>query len=175
MIWSDLARFERRETEDEAIVLYHQVVHHVHLHRNLPVVVVVHTQSKRYVVLLSTDITLEALTLSRLYKARFHLECLFRDSKQCTGLSDGQARAKAKRALHCNASLTAASLAKLEAQQQSGHGKQTFSMASLKRRVFNQHLLERICEHFAHGLSLEKSSPDYEALCNYGVITEEAA
>jgi hypothetical protein len=49
------------------------------------------------------------------------------------------------------------------------------SMASLKRRAFNQHLLDRICEHLANGQSLEKSSPDYEALCNYGVITKEAA
>jgi hypothetical protein len=32
------------------------------------------------------------------------------------------------------------------------------SMASLKRRAFNQHLHDRICEHLAHGQSLEKSS-----------------
>jgi len=48
-------------------------------------------------------------------------------------------------------------------------------MASLKRCAFNQHLIERICAYLANGQSLEKSSPDYEALCNYGVITEVAA
>ena len=48
-------------------------------------------------------------------------------------------------------------------------------MASLKRRAFNQHLLDRICAHLAAGHRLEKSSPDYEVLCNYGVITEVAA
>ena len=49
-------------------------------------------------------------------------------------------------------------------------GNVAFSMASLKRCAFNQHLIERIVRHF-----LEKPSPDYEELCNYGIITETAA
>ena len=48
-------------------------------------------------------------------------------------------------------------------------------MASLKRRAFNQHLIDRICEHLAHGQSLEKSSPDYETLCNYGIVADEGS
>lgn len=173
--WSDLSRFERLETEDEYTILYHQVLNHVQFKMNLKVVVVVHTRANRYVVLFSTDVTLDALTLYRSYKARFQIEFLFRDSKQFTGLTDCQARSKAKLHFHFNASLAAASFAKLEGHQQDPDGNHTFSMASLQRRAFNQHLLDRICEHLAHGLSLEKSSPDYEALCNYGVITEEAA
>ena len=173
--WDDLSRFERLETEEESTVLSHQGLNHVQFQRNLQVVVVVHTRANRYVVLLSTDVTLDALTLYRSYKARFHIEFLFRDSKQCTGLMDCQARSKAKLHFHFNASLTAASFAKLEGRQQDSYGNHAFSMASLQRRAFNQHLLDRIGEHLAHGLSLEKSSPDYEALCHYGVITEEAA
>lgn len=173
--WRDLSRFERLETDDDHIVLYHQVLNHVKLKRNLQVVVVVNTHSNRYVVLFSTDIALDALTLYRSYKARFQIEFLFRDSKQFTGLIDCQARSKAKLHFHFNASLTAVSLAKLEGHQQDCHGDCVFSMASLKRRAFNQHLIERICDFLAHGQRLEKSSPAYEALCNYGVITEEAA
>lgn len=173
--WSDLSRFERLETEDDHIVLYHQVLNHVTFKRNLQVVVVVNTRYNRYAVLFSTDVALDALRLYRYYKARFQIEFLFRDSKQFTGLIDCQARSKAKLHFHCNASLTAVSLAKLEARQQGHHADQAFSMASLKRRAFNQHLLDRICEHLANGQSLQKSSPDYEALCNYGIITEEAA
>jgi len=90
-------------------------------------------------------------------------------------LSDCQARSKAKLDFHFNASLSAVTFAKLEARQQNGDGDQAFSMASLKRRAFNQHLVDRICEHLANGQSLEKSSPDYEALCNYGIIADEAA
>src|SRR5947209_3138574 len=166
--WSDLSRFERLDTEDEHIVLYHQVLNHVQLKRDLQVVVVVHTQRNRYAVLFSTDVDLEPQRLYRYYKARFQIEFLFRDAKQFTGLSDCQARSKAKLDFHFNASLSAVTFAKLEARHQHGNGDQAFSMASLKRRVFNQHLIDRICEHLANGQSLEKSSPDYEALCNYG-------
>ena len=173
--WSDLSRFERLDTEDEDIVLYHQVLNHVQLKRNLQVVVVVHTQRKRYAVLFSTDVDLDALKLYRYYKARFQIEFLFRDAKQFTGLSDCQARSKGKLDFHFNASLSAVTFAKLEARQASGDGDASFSMASLKRRAFNQHLLDRICEHLANGQSLDKSNPEYEALCNYGIIDQEAA
>jgi DDE superfamily endonuclease len=173
--WSDLARFERLETEDEHIVLYHQVLNHVQLQCNLQVVVVVHTQRNRYAVLFSTDVDLEPQRLYRYYKARFQIEFLFRDAKQFAGLSACQARAQAKLDFHFHASLSAVTFAKLEARQQSGHCDQAFSMASLKRRAFNQHLIDRICERLAKGQSLEKSSPEYEALCNYGIIADEAA
>lgn len=171
----DVSRFEQLGTDDDHIVLYHQVLNHVQLKRNLQVVVVVNTQLNRYAVLFSTDVDLEPLRLYRYYKARFQIEFLFRDAKQFTGLSDCQARSKAKLDFHFNASLSAVNLAKLEARQQRSHTEQSFSMASLKRRAFNQHLIDRICEHLANGQSLEKSSPDYEVLCNYGTITEEAA
>ena len=173
--WSDFSRFECLATEDEHIVLYHQVVNHVQFKRHLQVAIVVDTQRNRYAVLFSTDIDLDALTLYRYYKARFQIEFLFRDSKQFTGLTDCQARSQTKLDFHFNASLSAVTLAKLDAHQQSGHSDQAFSMASLKRRAFNQHLIDRICEHLAKGHSLEKSSADYETLCNYGVITDLAA
>ena len=173
--FSDLSRFERLDTEDDHIVLYHQVLNHVQLKRNLQVVIVVHTLRNRYAVLFSTDIGLEPLRLYRAYKARFQIEFIFRDAKQFTGLSDCQARSKAKLDFHFNASLSAVNIAKLEARQQRGDTDEPMSMASLKRRAFNQHLLDRIVEHLANGQSLEKFSPDYEALCSYGIITKEAA
>jgi hypothetical protein len=173
--WSDLSRFERLDTEDEHIVLYHQVLHHVQLKRDLQVAVVVHTQRNRYAVLFSTDVDLEPQRLYRYYKARFQIEFLFRDAKQFTGLSDCQARSKAQLDFHFNASLSTVTFAKLDARHHTGNGDQAFSMASLKRRAFNQHLIDRICEHLADGQNLEKSSPDYETLCNYGIIADEAA
>lgn len=173
--WSALSRFERLDTEDEHIVLSPQGLNHVQLECNLQVVVVVHTRRNRYAVLFSTDVDLEPQRLYRYYKARFQIEFLFRDAKQFTGVSDCQARSQAKRDFHFNASLSAVTLAKLEARQHNGNCDQAFSMASLKRRAFNQHLIDRICEHLAHGQSLEKSSPAYETLCNYGIIADEAA
>jgi hypothetical protein len=175
MNWNDLSRLERGETEDDSIVLYHQLLHHVQFQCNLRVVVVVDTQRHRRAVLFSTDVALDALTLYRYSKARFQIEFLCRDAKQFTGLTDCQARSQATLDFHFNASLTAVSLATLEARHQKGQAASSFSMASLKRRAFNQHLIDRICEHIANGQSLEKSSPDYDALCNYGLITELTA
>ena len=173
--WDDLARFAKVETDDDDIVLYHQVLNHGQFQRNLRVVLVVDTKHHRRAVLFSTDIDLDPLTLYRYYKARFQIEFLFRDAKQFTGLTDCQARSHAKLNFHFNASLSAITLAKLTARQQHGEAASAFSMASLKRRAFNQHLIERISQHLAQGHSLEKSSPAYEELCNYGTITETAA
>jgi DDE superfamily endonuclease len=173
--WDNLSRFEKVETEDDDIVLYHQVLNHVQCQCNLSVVRVIDTKHHRRAVLFSTDVDLDALTLYRYDKARFQIEFLFRDAKQFTGLTDCQARSQAKLNLHFNASLSAVTLAKLEARQQYGEAASAFSMASLKRRAFNHHLIERISQHVAQGRSLEKSSPEYENLCNYGTITEMAA
>ena len=173
--WDDRTRFEPLETEDDHIVLYHQVVNHVQFQCNLRVVLVVDTKHNRRAVRLSTAGDLDALTIYRYYKARFQIEFLFRDAKQFTGLCDSQARSQAKLDFHFNASLAAVTLAKLEARQQHGDAMSSFSMASLKRRAFNQHLIDRICDHLAKGHRLEKSSPDYEELSNYGSITELAA
>ena len=169
----DLSRFECVTSEDDTIVLYHQVLNHVHLRRNLRVVLVVDTRSRRRAVLFNTDTDMDAQALYRSYKARFQIEFLFRDAKQFTSLSGSQARSQAKLHFHFNASMSARTLGKLEARQQiSGTG---FSMASVKRRAFNQHLLERISQHLAQGHSLEKSSPDYQSLCDYGTITDRVA
>jgi hypothetical protein len=173
--WDNLSRFEKVATDDDDIVLSHQVLNHVQCQCTLRVVLVVDTKHQRRAVLLSTDVALDALTISRYDKARFQSECLFRDATQFTGLTDCQARSQAKRNLHCNASLSAVTLAKLEARQHNGDVASAFSMASLKRRAFNQHLLERISQYVAKGHRLEKSSPEYEQLCHYGTITETAA
>ncbi len=151
--WDDLSRLERVPSEDDAVVLYHHVLSHVHLRHNLRVVLVVDSRSHRQAVLFSTE----------------------RDAKQFTSLSACQARSQAKLHVHFNASLSALTLGKLEARQQSGGSEAGFSMASVKRRAFNQHLLERISQHLAEGHSLEKSSPEYQDLCNYGTITDRAA
>ena len=176
--WSDLSRFTRSDTEQAGIVLYQQSLNHRQFKRTPNTVVVVDTRGKtpRQAILFSTDLTLSALTLYRYYKARFHVEFLFRDAKQATGLGDCQARDKAKVHFHVNASLSAASFAKLEAQQQAGGAlTEPFSIHSLQRCAFNRHLLDRIIEHLELGQTLHKFSPLYQTLCNYGTISQQAA
>jgi hypothetical protein len=144
---SDLARRDKVDPEDDHSVLYHQLLTHVPCQCNLCVVVVVDTPRNRRAVLLSTDVALDALTRYRSDKARFQIEFLFRDATQFTGLTDCQARSQATLDFHFNASLTAVSLAKLEARQQSGQASSSCAMASLKRRACNQPLIDRICEY----------------------------
>ena len=172
---SDMARFELGEVDEADIALYSQVVNHPQLQRNLHLVVVRHLPTGRYALLFSTDVALSAKTIYRYYKARFQIEFLFRDAKQFTGLSDCQARSAGKLRFHFNASLSAVSFAKLEARQHSDQPQAPFSMASLKRRCFNQHLVDRILDHLATEGSLEKFSSVYEELCNYGTIDAIAA
>ena len=173
--WDDLSRFENVETADDDMVLYHQVLNHVPFQWTRRVVLGVDTKHKRRAVLFSTDVTLDALTLYRYYKARFQIEFLCRDAKQFPGLTDSQARSQVTLNFHFHASLRAVTLAKLDARQHNGDAASVFAMASLKRRAFNQHLIERISQYLGTGHSLEKSSPDYEELCNYGTITDLAA
>ena len=172
---SDLRRFVHVDADEADIALYAQVVNHPQLQRNLHVVVVRHLPTNRYALLFSTDVTLSAKAIYRYYKARFQIEFLFRDAKQFTGLSDCQARSASKLRFHFNASLSAVSFAKLEARQHADRPQAPFSMASLKRRSFNQHLIERILDHLATEGRLEKFSPAYEELCNYGTMDDIAA
>jgi hypothetical protein len=110
------------------------------------------------------------LKIDEYYTARFQMEFRFRDAKPFTGLTACQARAAMPLHNHFNASLTAVSFAKLETPPPPPGQTVPFSMASLKRRYFNPHLLDRLLDCLASGLSLEKFSPAYETLCNYGTI-----
>jgi hypothetical protein len=97
-------------------------------------------------------------------------------------LSDCQACSANKLRFHFNASLSAVSFAKLEARQPTDQPGAPFSMASLKRRYCNQHLIDRILGHLADEGRLvaaegrlDKSSPTYAELCNYGTMDDLAA
>jgi hypothetical protein len=110
-------------------------------------VVARHRPTGRHALLFSTDVALSAKTSYRYDKARFQIELLFRDAQQFIGRSDCQARAAGKLRFHLNASLSAVSFAKLDARQSADQPQAPFSRASLKRRYFNQHLVDRILDH----------------------------
>jgi hypothetical protein len=169
--WEDLRRFAQRETDDPPRGLSHQVLHQVQCQGNLHVGRVVATQPTRRAGLFRPDVDVAALTLDRYDTARVHRAFLCRDAPQCPGVCDCQARSHATLDFHCNASLTAVTLATLEARQHNGGAGAAFSMASLTRRACNQPLIDRIGAQFAKGHSLAKSSPASEDLCHYGSMT----
>jgi len=72
-----------------------------------------------------------------------HIEFLFRDSKQFTGLADCQARAEAVLDFHFNAALATLNLARAEElRARTSQLPPVFSMASWKQRKFNERLLD---------------------------------
>lgn len=159
------SRVEKAETDDDALVLSHPVLPHVQGQCNLRVVRVVDTQHHRHAVLFRTDVALVALTIDRADQARFPREFLFRDANQFTGVADCQARSQATLHGHCQARLTAVTLAKREARPHHREAASEFSMARLTRRAFNQPLSARIAQHVAKGHRVETSSPENEERC----------
>jgi hypothetical protein len=100
-----------------------------------------------------------------------HIEFLFRDSKQFTGLSDCQARAQAALDFHFNASLATLNLVRAEElRAQTEPTPRVFSMASWKQRKFNERLLDLFIERFALDPTWVKNHPYYEELRTYGAI-----
>jgi hypothetical protein len=172
----DLRRFEDLGTLEERdhVHLYTALVWHVSLKRKLRVVVLVNRKDPhqpRYIVLASTDLELDGCKLVECYVARFQIECLFRDSKQFTGLADCQARAEAALDFHFNAALATLNLVRAEELRvRTGQSPHVFSMASWKQRQFNERLLDVFIERFALDPNWVKNHPGYDALRTYGAI-----
>jgi hypothetical protein len=169
-----MQRFEWVQTVQPGIDLYTAIVWHVSFKRKIRVAYLRDSRKPSkpsYVVLFSTDLDQPAVEIYRCYKLRFQIEFIFRDAKQFTGLSDCQARDVKKLDFHFNASFAALNLAKLDAQQQQPRNDAWLcSLASIKRRALNEHLLERFISKLELEPSAIKSHPNYQTLCNYGVI-----
>lgn len=171
---TNLERFTWVSQVQPGVDLYTQVVWHVSLKRQIRLAVLKDTRKPNksgYVVLFSTDLTQSATEIYHFYRLRFQIEFLFRDAKQFTGLSDCQARSVKKLDFHFNASFTALNLAKLDVhRQQLGNAPFVFSMASVKRRALNDHLLDTFISKLGLSPTVIKSHPNYQTLRSYGVI-----
>jgi Transposase DDE domain len=171
---SDLSRFEFVRDLDKHTKLYTALVYSVSLKRKIRLAYLLKQKDHKrsYVLLFSTDLNIDPYELYRFYKARFHIEFIFRDAKQFTGLGDCQSCDADKLDFHFNTSLTALNLAKADLlQQYSSEGPASFSIASYKRLALNEHLLERFISMLALDPTLIKSLPAYDAMRSYGLIT----
>src|SRR5712671_1156471 len=174
--FQDLSRFEDLGTrEDEPhLHLYTAVVWHKTLKRRLRIVVLLNQKDPakpRFIVLGSTDPTLNGQKLIDLYAARFQIEFLFRDSKQFTGLLDGQARAELALDFHFNASLATLNLVRAEEWRvEPDQPPHVFSMASGKQCQCNERLLDVCMEKFALDPTWVKNHACYDELRTYGAI-----
>lgn len=167
---SNLEFVEKRDDKTE---VYTAVVWSVSLKRCIRILYLCQEVKGKfsYAVLFSTDTNIAPLEIERIYRARFQIEFVFRDARQFTGLQDCQARSAQAIDSHVNASLTALNLAKLALAQKQLEGEPLhFSMGSLKRSLFNEHLLELFIYCFDLDLTLIKSHPLYPELLEYGSL-----
>ncbi len=171
---ADLSRLTAVSTTDAQTTLYTAVVNHVTLKRNVRLVVVVNARDAakpRFALLFATDTEMAPTDIYRYYKARFHIEFVFRDAKQFAGFTECQARDKEALHFHFNAALTSVNLTRLAAQAHDGAPmSHVFSMASWKQRAFNEHWLDLIISKLALDPMRVKSHPQYEYLRNYAAI-----
>jgi len=174
--FQDLSRFENLgpRADEPHLHLYTAVVWHKTLKRRLRLVVLLNRKDPakpRFIVLGSTDPTLNGHKLIDLYAARFQIEFLFRDSKQFTGLLDCQARAASALDFHFNAALATLNLVRAEdVCMPQGQEPHVFSMASWKQCHFNERLLDIFIEKFALDPTWVKNHACYDELRTYGAI-----
>ena len=171
--WTNLSRLDYVGA-DGAIRLYTAYLNHLRFQRTLRVVVLIQPDAEpkaQSVILLSTDDQLAAWKIYRYYKACFQIEFLFRDSKQFTGLADGQVRTADRVDFHFNAALTTLNLAKAELMDQQPDDQLAIcSLARLKAEYFNQYYLDRIISIFGFDPKWLKKRPEYHHLKEIGRI-----
>jgi len=174
--FQDLSRFEDLgpRADEPHLHLYTTVVWHKTLKCRLRLVVLLNRKDPakpRFIILGSTDPTLNGHKLIDLYAARFQIEFLFRDSKQFTGLLDCQARAASALDFHFNASLATLNLVRAaDLGMPQGQEPHVFSMASWKQCHFNERLLDVFIEKFALDPTWVKNHACYDELRTYGAI-----
>jgi hypothetical protein len=156
---------------DGEVKIYAAVVYAVQLKIKVSAAFVYYKGKTGPEIIISTDATMDALTMCRYYGLRFQVEFLIRDAKQYTGLQDCQARSKEKLHTHFNIALTAVSLAKcaywlpLPSEQRG-----SFSMADVKMLHMNKLLTQRIFDNLNLDLSERKIKHLYDDCLNFGRI-----
>jgi hypothetical protein len=170
---NDQDKFTYAGKLEDGAQVYHAHLYSVGLERIIKLVQLrfENAGNTSFALLFSTDINLCPMKLVAYYKARFQIEFLFRDAKQFTGLADCQARCSKAIKTHINASMTALNLLKLEDQKQKQTDQQTvISIASWKRKNFNQHFMQKLFGRLGLDLTCKKVVAAYEAFSNYGVL-----
>ena len=171
--FEDLDRFDYSGMLDDKITVYTKKVYSRNLKREIRVVMLRWHKGGKVAraLLFSSDVILDAMKLITYYKARFQIEFLFRDAKQYTGLTHCQSLRKEAVHMQVNASLTALNLLKMEdRKEKSTSGETVISIASWKRRKFNQHLMDRLFSELGLDASCKKVSHVYERYSHYGAI-----
>jgi hypothetical protein len=163
-LWNDEGELE------PGLRLYSLVVNHVSLKRNIKIALLIRDNANskaHHTLLFCTDLHSSGRDIVRRYRARFHIEFLFRDAKSGAGLLHCQTTTAQALAFAWNTSLAAVNLAKLN---QWNAQSTRFSWASTHQKCANEHLLQLFCSKLDLDWSYVQSHPQYQSLVNYGAI-----
>lgn len=159
-----------KKLANEKIHLYSCCLYHVSLKRKIRVAALLDTQTKKYVLLFSTDTQLDPEKILEYYSARFQIEFLFRDAKQHMGFGHCQSRSRKALDFHFNASLTALNIAKVEIlSKRNPDEKAPISIANFKIAQSNRFWLNRIISKLDLDPELIINHPNFHELLNYGM------
>lgn len=165
--------FERIETPD-GNVIYTTIVYSVSMERNVRLVHLELTNNKgknNYKLFFSTDTEMEAELILKYYQSRFQIEFLYRDAKQHTGLTDGQARSENKLNFQFNLALSAINIAKVVHWLALPKEKRkAFSMNDIKTMNHNTLLIQCFFSKFGINPNLPKNQNHVKELIYYGTI-----
>jgi len=169
----DLQQFDAHGELKSGESIYAKVVYSKLLKRNIQLVMLRWCRGKKVgrALLFSTDTELSPQTLIRYYKARFQIEFVFRDAKQHLGLTQCQARSRKKIEMHMNASLACLNVLKIEDRLQKNHSEASvISIASWKRRKFNESFMKRLFDELGISLTCQKATKIFNRYSGYGAI-----
>ena len=170
----DLGRWQDEGELEAGVHLYSATVNHVSLKRTIQVALLrtrTRQGKERRVLLFSTDLTLSARHLVRLYRARFQIEFLFRDAKSGAGLTHCQSRHWQTLHNHWNAAFSVVNLAKVAVHQNASSPSTAFSFGSCRQKQRNVHFLQVVSCTLALDWNAIKAHPRFQSLQNYAVIT----
>ena len=163
----DKSIFETTSLED--VILHSAVVWAVSLKREVKVVIADYidpekkTQTRK--VLFSTDTDMSAVDIFDIYRTRFQIEFLYRDSKQFTGLCSCQSRDAKAMDFAFNMSLSTINVAR---QFGKDYG-MDLSVSDVKLLLHNAAMVERIFSTFGKSPNLMKNNTDFKELLFYGL------
>ncbi len=155
--------------EDDHVKVFELICRCVTLKRNVKVVLLQNKATGAQVILLSTDMELNAKTIVEYYSLRFQIEFLIRDAKQYTGLAECQAVSETKLYNHFNLSLMSVSLMKLTCWATLSDKEHIpFSIRSIRTWLYNKYLTETIFSNLGLELNGYKIKQLYSRCLDIG-------
>ena len=131
---------------------------------NLTIVMLLNNKTDKHILLVCTDLKLDALKIIDYYRLRFQIEFLFRDAKQFTGLNHCQARSKEKLHFHFNLSLAAINMANLKMIQ----NPTIISMNTFKRLAYNTRFVGFLFKQLSPLARVDINSPIVQQVIQLG-------